>query len=59
MLPPGVNFTIFLRAAFSYKSFFCAAFMCLHFGFEIFWRKGFGAKAAHKILVTLTPGGRN
>jgi hypothetical protein len=30
--------------------------MCLQFGFEIFWRKDFGAKAAHKMLVKLTPG---
>ena len=37
---------------------FCAAFMCLKFGFVIFWRKDFGAKAAHKMLVKLTPGGR-
>ncbi len=34
---------------------FCAAFMCLQFGFVIFWRKDFGAKAAHKMLVKLTP----
>jgi hypothetical protein len=26
----------------------CAAFMCLQFGFVIFWQKGFGAKAANK-----------
>jgi hypothetical protein len=58
MLPPGVDFTIFYEQLFHTKVF-CAAFMCLHFGFEIFWGKGFGAKAAHKILVTLTPGGRN
>jgi hypothetical protein len=31
--------------------------MCLQFGFVIFWRKDFGAKAAHKMLVKLTPGG--
>jgi hypothetical protein len=31
--------------------------MCLQFGFVIFWRKDFGAKAAHKMLVELTPGG--
>jgi hypothetical protein len=31
--------------------------MCLQFGFVIFWRKYFGAKAAHKMLVKLTPGG--
>jgi hypothetical protein len=35
---------------------FCAAFMCLQFGFVIFWKKEFGAKAAHKMLVKLTPG---
>jgi hypothetical protein len=35
---------------------FCAAFMCLQFGFVIFWRKDFGAKAARKMLVKLTPG---
>ena len=33
--------------------------MCLQFGFVIFWQKDFGAKAAHKMLVKLTPGGRN
>jgi hypothetical protein len=33
---------------------FCAAFMRLQFGFVIFWQKG--AKAAHKMLVKLTPG---
>jgi hypothetical protein len=52
----GVNFTNILPAAFSYKSFFCAAFMCLQLGFVIFWRKDFGAKAAHKMLVKLAPG---
>ncbi len=30
--------------------------MCLQFGFVIFWRKDFGAKAAHKMLMKLTPG---
>jgi hypothetical protein len=38
---------------------FCTAFMCLQFGFVIFWQKDFGAKAAHKMLVILPPGGRN
>jgi hypothetical protein len=33
--------------------------MCLQFGFVIFWQKEFGTKAAHKMLVKLTPGGRN
>jgi hypothetical protein len=30
--------------------------MYLQFGFVFFWRKDFGAKAAHKMLVKLTPG---
>jgi hypothetical protein len=30
--------------------------MCLKIGFVIFWQKDFGAKAAHKMLVKLTPG---
>ncbi len=34
---------------------FCAAFMCLQFGFVIFWQKDFGAKAVNKMLVKLTP----
>jgi hypothetical protein len=34
---------------------FCAPFMYLQFGFVIFWRNDFGAKAAHKMLVKLTP----
>jgi len=34
---------------------FCAAFMCLQFGFVIFRQKDFGGKAAHKMLVKLTP----
>jgi hypothetical protein len=32
--------------------------MFLQFGFVIFWQKDFGTKAAHKMLVKLTPGGR-
>jgi hypothetical protein len=55
-LPAEVNFTNILRAAFLYKSFL-RGFICLQFGFVIFWRKDFGAKAAHKMLVKLTPGG--
>jgi hypothetical protein len=35
---------------------FCAAFICLQFGFVIFWQKEFCAKAAYKMLVKLTPG---
>ncbi len=34
---------------------FRAALMYLQFGFVIFWQKDFGAKAAHKMLVKLTP----
>ncbi len=30
--------------------------MCSQFGFVSFWQKDFGAKAAHKMLVKLTPG---
>jgi hypothetical protein len=30
--------------------------MCLEFGFVIFWRKDFGTKAAHKMMVKLPPG---
>jgi hypothetical protein len=33
----------------------CTAFKCLQFGFVIFWRKDFGAKAANQMLVKLTP----
>jgi hypothetical protein len=29
--------------------------MCLQFGFVIFWQKDIGGKAAHKMLVKLTP----
>jgi hypothetical protein len=35
---------------------FLTAFMCLQFGLVIFWQKDFGTKAAHKMLVKLTPG---
>jgi hypothetical protein len=31
--------------------------MCLQYGFAIFWRKDFGAIAAHKMSVKLMPGG--
>jgi hypothetical protein len=36
---------------------FCTIVMCLQFGFVIFWRKDFGAKAARKMLVKMTLGG--
>jgi hypothetical protein len=35
---------------------FCKAFMCLQFGFVFSWQNDFFAKAAHKMLVKLTPG---
>ncbi len=35
--------------------FHIEVFMCLQFGFVIFCLKDFGAKAAHKMLVKLTP----
>jgi hypothetical protein len=38
---------------------FCTAFMRLQLGFVFFWQKDFGAKAAHKMLVILTPPGVN
>jgi hypothetical protein len=49
-----VNFINILQAAFHTKVL-CTPFMCLQFGFVIFWPKDFGAKAAHKMLVKLTP----
>jgi hypothetical protein len=50
-----VNFTNILQQLFHTKVL-CALFMCLQFGFVIFWPKDIGAKAAHKMLVKLTPG---
>jgi hypothetical protein len=40
----------------SHTKVLSAPFMCLQFGFVIFSRQDFGAKAAHKMLVKLTPG---
>jgi hypothetical protein len=45
---------IFYEQLSLYESFF-TAFICLKFGFVISWQKNFGAKAAHKMLVKLTP----
>jgi hypothetical protein len=44
-----------------YEQIFCTkvfgrAFMCLQFGFVIFWQKDFSTKAANKVLVKMTPG---
>jgi hypothetical protein len=38
----------------SHTKVLCTAFKCLQFGFVIFWRKDFGTKAAHKMLVKFT-----
>ena len=38
---------------------FCAAFLGLQFGFVIFWRKEFIAKAVRKLLLKLTTGKEN
>jgi hypothetical protein len=46
---------IFYEQLFHAKAF-CATFMCLQFGFVIFWQKNFGTKADDKMLVKLTPG---
>jgi hypothetical protein len=45
---------MFYKQLFHMKVFLCS-FMCLQFGFVIFWQKDYGAKAAHKMLVKLTP----
>jgi len=35
---------------------FAQLFLCLQFGFEIFWQKSIGAKAARKMLMKSTIG---
>jgi hypothetical protein len=50
-----VNFTNILQAAFSYQ-ISLRTFYVLTIWVCIFWQKDFGAKAAHKMLVKLTPG---
>ncbi len=40
----------------SHTKVLSTAFKCLQFGFVIFFWKDFGTKAAHKMLVKLTPG---
>jgi hypothetical protein len=52
---PGVNFTNILWAAFSYKGFL-RSFYVVTIWVRNFWRNVFGAKAAHEMLVKLTPG---
>ena len=48
--------SIFHEQLFCMKVFCTAIMSGLQFGFVIFWQKDFGAKAAHKMLVKLTPG---
>jgi hypothetical protein len=55
MLPNDFNFTNILRAAFSYESFL-RSFYVLTIWACNFLEKGFWRKAAHKMLVKLTPG---
>jgi hypothetical protein len=49
------NFTNILQAAFSYQSSL-RTFYVLSLWVCNFWQKDFGAKAAHKMYVKLTPG---
>jgi hypothetical protein len=51
---PVVNFIHILRQIFCTKVFLCS-FSVLTIWVCIFWRKDFGAKAAHKMLVKVTP----
>ncbi len=46
---------ILYEQLFHTKVFLCGIY-ALQFGFVIFWRKDFGAKAAHKMLAKLTSG---
>jgi hypothetical protein len=39
------------------KKFFAQLLCAYNLGVVIFWQKDFGAKAAHKMLVKLAPGG--
>jgi hypothetical protein len=55
LLTPGVNFTNFYELLFRTKVFL-RSFYVLKIGFVIFWQKDFGTKAAHKMMVKLTPG---
>jgi hypothetical protein len=51
----GVNFTNIIRATFSYESF-ARSFIVLRFRVCAFLAQIIGAKAAHIMLVKLTPG---
>ncbi len=56
---PRCQFHKHFTSSFFVQKFFYAAFMCLQFGFVIFWRKDFGTKAAYKMLVKLMAGLRS
>jgi hypothetical protein len=50
-----VNFANILRTAFCTK-LLRGAFLYLNFRFVLYWGKNISAKAAHKMLMKLTPG---
>ncbi len=56
-IPTWCQFHQYFTNSFFVWTLFCTAFMCLQFEFVNFRQKDFGAKAAHKMLVILTPGG--
>ncbi len=53
---PRCQFHQYFMSSFFVQKFFCTCFMCLQCRLVIFWWKDLGAKAAHKMLVKLTPG---
>jgi len=48
---PRCQFHQYFMSSFVCTKVFCTAFLCLQFGFIIFWRKNIGKKAACKRLV--------
>jgi hypothetical protein len=50
-----VNFTNILQAAFSYQSSLHTFYVLTIWVCNVFGERNFGAKAAHKMLVKLTP----
>jgi hypothetical protein len=53
------QFHQYFKSSFFVQKFFLRSFYVLTIWVCNFWQKGFGTKAAHKMLVKLTPGGRN
>jgi len=53
---PRCQFHQYFMSSFFVRKIYGAAFTCFQFGFAIYWQNDFGAKAAHKMLVKLTPG---